>query len=120
MIKRTTLITLLVAMFATAAPASAQTGNAYGGEGNVLGEVTQGTAGVQSPAGNSQGEAGEPREGGEPATASHAAGPGGATAATSGSSLPFTGFDVLLLIAGGLMLIGVGAGVRRLTATAYE
>jgi hypothetical protein len=33
----------------------------------------------------------------------------------TGGALPFTGLDLALLVGGGLLLIVVGAGVRRLT-----
>jgi hypothetical protein len=116
-----TLMALSIGMIAIAAPASvqAQTGNAYGGEGQVLGDVTQGTSGetqgTPAVAGKPQ-VAGEAQSGESPVTA---AGPAQAVS-TEGSSLPFTGFDVLLLVAGGLVLIGVGAAMRRMTPTAYE
>jgi hypothetical protein len=32
-----------------------------------------------------------------------------------GADLPFTGFDVALLLAAGLLLVGLGFGMRRLT-----
>jgi hypothetical protein len=38
---------------------------------------------------------------------------GGVHAVASGSSLPFTGLDLALLVAGGLTLLIVGAGLRR-------
>jgi len=37
------------------------------------------------------------------------------TATTSSSTLPFTGLDVVLLAAGGAMLLGAGLVVRRLS-----
>ena len=44
--------------------------------------------------------------------------PVGATnAATSASTLPFTGLDVVLLVAGGGTLLGAGFVVRRLSRT---
>jgi hypothetical protein len=40
---------------------------------------------------------------------------GTAATASSRSNLPFTGFDVLLLLAGGSLLVAVGFGMRRLS-----
>jgi hypothetical protein len=42
-------------------------------------------------------------------------GSGGNLGAASQGTLPFTGLDLALLVAGGLMLLLVGASVRRLT-----
>lgn len=42
-------------------------------------------------------------------------GSGGTLGAASQGTLPFTGLDLALLVAGGLVLLVVGAGVRRLT-----
>ena len=42
-------------------------------------------------------------------------GSGGTLGAASQGTLPFTGLDLALLVAGGLVLLMVGAGVRRLT-----
>ncbi len=42
--------------------------------------------------------------------------PSSSSASSSGKgSLPFTGFDVILLAIGGAALVGVGMGVRRLS-----
>ncbi len=41
-------------------------------------------------------------------------------AATSASTLPFTGLDVVLLAAGGGMLLGAGLVVRRLSRHASD
>jgi hypothetical protein len=40
-----------------------------------------------------------------------------ATNATNASTLPFTGLDVVLLVAGGVALLGAGLVVRRLSHT---
>jgi hypothetical protein len=42
-------------------------------------------------------------------------GSGGTLGAASQGTLPFTGLDLALLVSGGLVLLMVGAGVRRLT-----
>jgi hypothetical protein len=42
-------------------------------------------------------------------------GSGGSLGAASQGTLPFTGLDLALLVSGGLVLLMVGAGVRRLT-----
>lgn len=41
--------------------------------------------------------------------------PGSTTATTSSGTLPFTGLDVVLLVAGGAALLGTGLVVRRLS-----
>jgi hypothetical protein len=41
--------------------------------------------------------------------------PGSTTATTSSGTLPFTGLDVVLLVAGGGALLGTGLVVRRLS-----
>jgi hypothetical protein len=42
-------------------------------------------------------------------------GSGGTLGTASQGTLPFTGLDLALLVSGGLVLLMVGAGVRRLT-----
>jgi hypothetical protein len=54
---------------------------------------------------------------------SQSRGPGTQTQATtsaSASTLPFTGLDVVLLIAGGVTLLGAGLVVRHLSSRVYE
>lgn len=103
-------------------------------EGGVLGVTETGgpSAGTPfegAPAGTT--EAGGPAgsvlgvtESGGPAGTSDAGGPGaggpgasvpGATASPRAveGTLPFTGLDVLLLASGGLLLVGMGLGMRR-------
>lgn len=46
---------------------------------------------------------------------SSGSGPGSATATTSSGTLPFTGLDVVLLVAGGGALLATGLVVRRLS-----
>jgi hypothetical protein len=48
-------------------------------------------------------------------TQSGVAGSGGSLGTASQGTLPFTGLDLALLVSGGLVLLMVGAGVRRLT-----
>jgi len=79
----------LVSALLLAAPATAgaqATGEAYGGPNNVAGIV--------------QGE-----EGGNPP----------ATTSQAGGSLPFTGADLSVLLAAGVLLTLFGFGLRRLT-----
>ena len=93
--KLTVLLALCVALV-VAAPAWAQGGNdgyQNGGE-NVAG----GLAGAEQGGGG----------GGAPTTVSP-------TAETSGSSLPFTGLDIALILGVGGVLTAVGLGTRRLT-----
>lgn len=135
---RITLLSVMSAgLLATSGTALAQTpaSDAYGGSGSVPGtviapeaaEVTPGEAG-EAPAVLGAIEAGEaptvagatatsPPAGAAPATA---AGPTAvarptATSAAPSGSLPFTGFDLTLIALGGLVLIGIGFGARRLT-----
>lgn len=99
--KRLTLIMTIIALGLTAAtPAYAQTAvnDAYGGQqGEVLGTVNSGGGGGNGPTSESA-----------PAPQQVAA-----ATTTSGSSLPFTGLDVGLLVLGGIVLVGVGVGLRR-------
>jgi hypothetical protein len=94
--KLTVLLALCVAMV-VAAPAWAQGGNdgyENGGE-NVAG----GLAGAEQGGGGG---------GGAPEATSP-------TSETSGSSLPFTGLDIALILGVGGALTAVGLGTRRLT-----
>jgi hypothetical protein len=43
--------------------------------------------------------------------------PGSVTETRSSGSLPFTGLDVVLVVAAGALLLGLGLGMRRLTRT---
>ena len=43
--------------------------------------------------------------------------PGGVTETRSSGSLPFTGLDVVLVVAAGGLLLALGLGMRRLTRT---
>jgi hypothetical protein len=90
-------VPLMVAMAFAATPVYAQStpaSDAYGGQGNVLDQTLTGN-------------------GSAPVTTAHAA-PVTASQPATGSSLPFTGFDVTLLVAGGLVLVGVGVTMRRM------
>lgn len=98
--KRLALITAVVAVaLAIAVPAYGQSavGDAYGGEGGgVLGAVTQ-------SGGNGGGNGG----------AKSTPAPHVQTAAAQSGQLPFTGLDLGLLAIGGIVLVGVGVGLRR-------
>ena len=110
---RTAILATIVAVFSCTSVAVAQdpVGDAYGGEGAVQGEVQ----GSGSEGTGSEGTAGTPA--GETAgTGAEALSASAGNGDSDGSgSLPFTGFDVLLLILGGAVLIGAGALIRRLT-----
>ncbi len=112
---RTAILATIVAVFSCTSVAVAQdpVGDAYGGEGAVQGEVqgsgSEGT-GSEGTAGTPAGETAGTTAGTEALSAS--AGDGDSDGS---GSLPFTGFDVLLLILGGAVLIGAGALIRRLT-----
>jgi len=90
--KRLALLTAVVAfaLFAAVPAFGADaTTDAYGGRGGgVLGAVDSGGGNGQPPA---------------------------QVAETSGGSLPFTGLDVGLLALGGVLLVGVGVGLRRVS-----
>ena len=83
-------VVLALAFSAVPAYAGSSTSDTYNKNGDVLDQTV-------SPV-NSSGAA--------PVTAAQPA---------SGSSLPFTGFDVTLLIAGGIVLLGVGITMRRVS-----
>jgi hypothetical protein len=97
--KRLALITMVFAIaMLTAVPAYAQksVGDGYGGLGaGAVNGVSKGGGGGGSIAGVT------------------AAVPNQSSVATS--SLPFTGLDIGLLAAGGIVLVGVGVGLRRFT-----
>jgi hypothetical protein len=98
--KRLALIMAVVAVALTAtAPAYGQSavGDAYGGNGGgIMGAVSEG-----GPGGGNGGE-----------TTSSAPAQVQVASADSGS-LPFTGLDLGLLALGGVVLVGVGVGLRR-------
>jgi len=106
--KRLALIVAVVAVAcAAAAPAYGQSavGDAYGGLG---GEVLGG----MPPSGGNSGGEGAGALAGAGASAPAPAHVQVASAESTGS-LPFTGLDLALLAIGGVVLIGVGVGVRR-------
>lgn len=102
--KRLALIMAVVAVALTAtAPAYGQSavGDAYGGNGGeILGAVSEGGGG-----GGNGGETSTPVSTPAPAQVQ--------VASTEGGSLPFTGLDLGLLALGGVVLVGVGVGLRR-------
>jgi hypothetical protein len=100
---------VVIALLAFAAPASAQTSDAYGGE-----------AGVEQVVGGGGGEGGTP-EGSPSATNS---GTGGETRSVSADdqsgSLPFTGFQAGMVALLGLALVGTGLAARRVSRTGAQ
>lgn len=121
--RRTTAIVAALVTMLPCATAVAQTpaGDAYGGDGQTQGEVIN-----VNPGGEVQGDQ-EERTEGTPAgetlgqTSDTSGSPTARAASASSSedgSLPFTGLDVLLIVAGGLALIAAGATIRRLTPPA--
>lgn len=98
--KRLALIMAVVAAVCfSAAPAYGQSavGDAYGGNGGgILGAVSDG-------GGNDGGSGNAPVSTPAPAQVQ----------TTESGSLPFTGLDLGLLAVGGILLVGVGVGLRR-------
>ena len=112
------LLISLITTLAVAAPAIAQTPvqDAYGGAGRVASEVANsgdGPGAVPAGAGNvGTADAGN--------TTGNAAATGNvpvraAASPLRGDELPFTGLDVGLVAVGGLMLLALGVGVRRVS-----
>jgi hypothetical protein len=103
-----TLFTTLIATLTLAAPAMAQdpVRDAYGGAGNVASETA---------------ESAGPGGGGVRGVATEGAGPGGGVTEQAvarplgGDELPFTGLDVGLIAVGGIVLLALGFGVRRVS-----
>lgn len=112
----------------------------YSGQGSPLGTAAQGgspsatppvggTPGATPSAGDVAGASTEPGKNGAGVPAGRSEGgnpsnPGNPNSGTDtntqrieqpGRTLPFTGFDVALIALGGLGLIGLGLGVRRLS-----
>ncbi len=81
---------LALALAAAPAHASSSSTSAYDGQGAVLDQTIKTTHNVSNPA---------------PVTAAKP---------VSGSRLPFTGFDVTLLVFGGIVLVAIGFAMRRL------
>jgi hypothetical protein len=96
-IKNTLAIAGAVALLAPAtAVAQSSSDQSYGGPGNVVSGLQQGSGGGGGNAPASQ-----------PSTT--------APKTTKAESLPFTGSDLGVLAAAGGMLLGLGFGLRRLT-----
>ena len=96
------MMAVVVAALAAASPAYGQGAvvDAYGGDsGGVLGTVQGGDGGNGGQGVAGTGGGGVPEQ---------------PVAAAQGGSLPFTGLDLGLLVAGGIVLLGMGVGLRRL------
>ncbi len=103
------MVTVLAAL-TVAAPAGAQdpVRDAYGGAGNVASEVAT----------NHGAPGGRVADG--VVSGAKAPVPGPATSATAarprrGTELPFTGLDLKLVAGGGILLLALGFGVRRVS-----
>jgi hypothetical protein len=97
-IKKLTVLVTICLTLIVAAPAWAQSGN----------------DGYENPGENvAGGLAGEEQGGGGGGTAPETA--PAAAEQTSGSSLPFTGLDIALILGAGGVLTAVGLGTRRMT-----
>jgi hypothetical protein len=94
--RRTSLVALvataLMLAFSQAAFAQNSSVDTYAGDGGDV--QTQINSGA------------DPRDPGDPGASADPGDPG---------SLPFTGFDIGLALGGGLLLLGLGAGVARMT-----
>ena len=97
MVRHGSLIAGVVAALVLASSAMAQSVETYGGKGGQ----TQGQLGGEQPGGN-----------GQPGQAVSAAARGDGD---GGGALPFTGLDLALTLGGGLVLLGVGASMAKLT-----
>ena len=113
--KRYVMAIVMVAALALAGAAYAQApqGNGYGGGNNngVLDDVDR----IPPPSDSNPG--GETDENIPGETVDREVGAPNPSAGDTGTSLPFTGLDVGLLALGGLAMLGVGVGIRRLSAT---
>lgn len=131
--------TTLALGFASIASADTSVSDAYGGQGTNVPStiivtptdsksgdlVTPGSAGSESGTLGVTGESETQGVAGATATSPGSGGQGGTAPATAAAptapetvasgSLPFTGLDVGLMIAGGLLLVGFGLGMRRLS-----
>jgi hypothetical protein len=133
--KSITLIGSVMLALALSAPAHAQNavGDAYGGAGAISNSVTPsgdptGAPAVSnaqsevpaSTAGSSAGAGADDAQGAVAADSSRVpattavASAAAATPALSGDRLPFTGLDVGLMLVGGVLLLALGFGMRRL------
>lgn len=102
----------LVAAVALAGPAYAQESaeDAYGGAGQLPASVVTPTEAVQvQGASATQPAAGQPGSSVAPVAATTP------TNTVGNGKLPFTGFDLALIALGGLVLVGVGLGMRHVS-----
>jgi predicted cobalt transporter CbtA len=88
---RFALPAMLVFALAAAPAHASSSASGYNGKGDVIDQTINSTT---------------------PTAAANA--PVTAAQPSSGSSLPFTGFDVTLLAVGGILLVGIGFTMRRL------
>jgi hypothetical protein len=109
------LLICVVAFLASAAPAVAQdpVQDAYGGSG-VQGVTVDPSTGSGTP------DEGNPPAADEatgddttPGSPTRSATPSQAVTPAPGQQLPFTGFDIALLVLGGGVLLALGFGLRR-------
>ena len=132
--KRFTLVAMAVGSLTLAPAALAQDDavvDAYGGKGPAVvgvtevlgatetggGEAVGGTVNGEAIAGAPSGTAGV--SGSAPASSGAPAAPvatASAPESVPSGSLPFTGLDLGLIAAGGLLLLGLGVGMRRLSS----
>jgi hypothetical protein len=93
---------LVLALAAAPAHAASSSTSAYSGNGDVLDQTIKGNT----------------ADSGTAPTANAGVAPVSAAKPAAGSQLPFTGFDVSLLILGGVVLVGIGFGMRRIASRA--
>lgn len=106
------LLALVVLAMGGTAQAQSPVNDAYGGNNGVLDDVDR----IPPPQDNSTVSDNTDEE--IPAVPQENADrEAGAPPTATGNSLPFTGLDVGLLALGGIAMLGVGVGLRRLSRT---
>lgn len=104
-----TTVVLAVVLWVPAALPQTPTSSGYGGAGAVVGTapaVPSQPAVAETVADDGGDVLGEESSG--------AVAPADDARAVAGSTLPFTGFDLLLIAAGGMLLVTVGVALRRM------
>lgn len=111
--RKLAIFVALVALALAATPAAfAQSSrDGYINPGGTINERVQGG----DPASETRSDSGSDSSSSPGATSSNNGGSDGSGNGDGDSTLPFTGSDLGLLAGGGLLLLGLGVGMRRLT-----